>query len=98
MRKLQRPLFIGCVITAVAMLLLDLPTGDSFPWFKALAEYILLPGHFLISAIVFGRLYSSSYYYAALLNIAFYTLVAFSAPAVWKKLRTPDPPQSSDRG
>jgi hypothetical protein len=75
-RSLQRPLFIGCLMTAVPMLLLDFPTGDSFPWFKRLAEILLTPGHFVMSAIMFGKLYNSSYYYSAILNIAFYTVLA----------------------
>ena len=85
MRSLQRPLFIGCLVTAVAMLLLDFPTGDSFPWFKRLAELLLTPGHFIISAILFGKMYNSSYYYSAILNIAFYTLLALAFGAVRRK-------------
>lgn len=85
MRSLQRPLFLGCVMTAVPMLLLDFPTGDSFPWFKRFAEILLTPGHFIISAIVFGKLYNSSYYYSAILNIAFYTVVAVAFGAVRRK-------------
>ena len=85
MSSLQRPLFIGCVLTAVPMLLLDLPTGDSFPWFKQLAEYFVAPGRLVISAIMYGKLYGSSYYYAAFLNIAFYTVIAFIAAKLWRR-------------
>lgn len=75
------------------MLVLDLPTGDSFPWFKLLAEYALYPGHFLISAIMFGKLYNSSYYYAALLNIAFYLLVTLATGAIWKRAQRANDPE-----
>ena len=87
MRSFQRPLFIGCVITAVSMLLLDLPTGDSFPWFKQLAEYALVPGHFAISAIMFGKLYNSSYYFSALLNIAFYAILPLLLSILWRRAK-----------
>lgn len=73
------------MITAVPMLLLDFPTGDSFPWFKRLAEILLTPGHFVISAIMFGKLYNSSFYYSAFLNIAFYTLLAIAFAAIRSK-------------
>jgi len=86
-RSLQRPLFIGCLMTAVPMLLLDFPTGDSFPWFKRLAEILLTPGHFVMSAIMFGKLYNSSYYYSAILNIAFYTVLALVFGALRGKFK-----------
>jgi hypothetical protein len=72
-------------MTAVPMLLLDFPTGDSFPWFKRLAEILLTPGHFVMSAIMLGKLYNSSYYYSAFLNIAFYTVLAFIFAALRRK-------------
>lgn len=85
MPSLQRPLFIGCILTAVPMLLLDLPTGASFPWFKQLAEYFLAPGRLVISAIMYGKLYGSSYYYAAFVNIAFYTMLALIGRKLWNR-------------
>jgi hypothetical protein len=72
-------------MTAVPMVLLDFPTGDSFPWFKRLAEILLTPGHFIISAVMFGKLYNSSFYYAAFLNIVFYTLLALVFGALRRK-------------
>lgn len=67
------------------MVLLDFPTGDSFPWLKQLAEILLTPGHFIISAIMFGKLYNSSFYYAAFFNVAFYTLLALIFAALRRK-------------
>ena len=88
MYTLVRSLIIGFAITAVGLLIMDMPLTESYMFtLKRYAPILLVPGGFLVNAFTNGKFDPQNIWFAAGLNTACWAMLALVITFIFRMIR-----------